>query len=101
MGEYGHRLYQDDLWVDEVMVQYGHNFLTDEPAQFAKLTMGVVQDFKCHLSSTNPMVQHKIYNHTIDLPFANFCAAIRVPQWGSCEKIKERPELMMKLYKEI
>ena len=30
------------------------NFLTDEPAQFAKLTMGVVQDFKCNLSSSNP-----------------------------------------------
>src|SRR3954467_7073798 len=77
------------------------NFLTDEPAQFAKLTMGVVQDFKCNLFSANPMVQYKIYNHTIDLPFANFCAAIRVPQWGSCEKIKERPELLMNLYKEI
>src|SRR3954452_9895413 len=47
------------------------------------------------------MVQYKIYNHTIDLPLANFYAAIRVPQSGSCEKIKERPELLMNLYKEI
>src|SRR3954464_13660077 len=70
MGEYGHRLYQDDLWVDEVMTIHREagvytspypcprfmqavgiwedyqvllsnagldNFLTDEPAQFAKL----------------------------------------------------------------
>src|SRR3954471_8457933 len=134
MGEYGHRLYQDDLWVDEVMTIHREagvytspypcpqfmkaagiwedyqvllsnagldNFLTDEPAQFAKLTMGVVQDFKCNLSSDNPMVQYKIYNHIIDLPFANFCAAIRVPQWGSCEKIKESPKSLVDLYAEI
>src|SRR3954447_21453062 len=77
------------------------NFLTTERAQFAKLTMGVVQDFKCNLSSANPMVQYKIYNHTIDLPLANFCAAIRVPQWGSCEKIRGKPELLMNLYEKI
>src|SRR4051812_38671185 len=77
------------------------NFLTNEPAQFAKLPMDVVQDFQCNLSSANPMVQYKIYNHTIDLPLANFCAAIRVPQWGSCEKIRGKPELLMNLYKEL
>ena len=33
-----------------------NDFLIDEPAQFAKLTMGVVQDFKCNFSSTKPMV---------------------------------------------
>src|SRR4051795_3582858 len=50
------------IWEDyQVLLSNGglDNFLTDEPAQFAKLTMGVVQDFKCNLSSTNPMVQYK------------------------------------------
>ena len=78
-----------------------NDFLTDEPTQFAKLTMGVVQDFKCNLSSANPMVQYKIYNHTIYLPFDNFFAAIRVPQWGSRGKIKQRPEPLMRFYKDI
>jgi hypothetical protein len=37
----------------------------------------------------------------VDLPFDVFCAAIRVPQWGSCRKIKERPKPLMDLYEEI
>jgi len=77
------------------------NFLDDEPYQYAKLTMGVVQDFSCDLSSSNPMVHYRIYNKTVNLPFGYFCAAIRVPQWGSLKKIKERPEPLMELYKEI
>jgi hypothetical protein len=47
------------------------------------------------------MVHYKIYNKTVDLPFDVFCAAIRVPQWGSCKKIKERPRPLMDLYEEI
>jgi hypothetical protein len=37
----------------------------------------------------------------MDLPFDVFCAAIRVPQWGSCERIKERPKPLTDLYEEI
>jgi hypothetical protein len=47
------------------------------------------------------MVHYKIYNKTVDLPFDVFCATIKVPQWGSREKIKERPRLLMGLYEEI
>jgi hypothetical protein len=47
------------------------------------------------------MVHYKIYNKTVDLPFYVFCAAIRVPQWGSREKIKEGPRPLMDLYEEI
>src|SRR4051812_45554578 len=63
--------------------------------------MAVMQDFRFTWSSSNPMVHYKIYNIVVDLPFADFCAAIRVPQWGSCEKIKERPKSLMDLYAEI
>jgi hypothetical protein len=37
----------------------------------------------------------------MDLPFDVFCAAIRVPQWGSREKMKERPKPLTDLYAEI
>jgi hypothetical protein len=47
------------------------------------------------------MVHYKIYNKSVDLPFDVFCAAIRVPQWGSCEKMKEWPRPLMDLYGEI
>jgi hypothetical protein len=47
------------------------------------------------------MVHYKIYNKSVDLPFDVYCAAIRVPQWGSSEKIKERPKALMDLYEEI
>jgi hypothetical protein len=47
------------------------------------------------------MVHYKIYNKSVDLPFDVFCAAIRVPQWGSREKMKERPRPLMDLYEEI
>jgi hypothetical protein len=77
------------------------HFVDGEPHQYAKLTMSVVQDFRFSWSLPNPMVHYKIYNKTVDLPFDVFCAAIRVPQWGSCEKIKERPRLLMDLYEEI
>jgi hypothetical protein len=47
------------------------------------------------------MVYYKIYNKSVDLPFDVFCAAIRVPQWGSPRRIKERPGPLMDLYEEI
>src|SRR5215208_100294 len=67
------------------------NFAVGEPHQYAKLTMSVVQDFEFHRSQTDPMVRYKIYNKTIDLPFSDFCAAVRVSRWGSCEKIRGTP----------
>jgi hypothetical protein len=77
------------------------HFVDGEPHQYAKLTMSVVQDFRFSWSSPNPMVHYKIYNKTMDLPFDVLCAAIRVSQWGSREKIKERPRPLMDLYEEI
>ena len=58
-------------------------FVDGEPSQYAKLTMSVVQDFRFKWSSPNPMVHYKIYNIPVSLPFGDFCAAIKVPQWGS------------------
>jgi hypothetical protein len=72
-----------------------------ERHQYAKLTMSMVKDFRFSWSSPNPMVHYKIYNKTVDLPFDVFCAAIRVPQWGSRRKMKERPRPLMDLYEEI
>jgi hypothetical protein len=37
----------------------------------------------------------------MDLPFDAFCAAIRIPQWGSRKKMRERPRPLMDLYEEI
>jgi hypothetical protein len=71
------------------------------PYQYVKLTMFVVQDFRFSWSLPNPMVHYKIYNKTVDLPFDVFCSAIKVPQWGSRRKIKERPRPLMDLYEEI
>src|SRR3954468_8837032 len=76
------------------------HFVEGEPFQYVKLTMAVVQDFWFTWLS-NPMVHYKIYNIAVDLPFADFCAAIRVPQCGSCENIKESPKSLMDLYAEI
>jgi hypothetical protein len=56
------------------------HFIDNEPHQYVKLTMPVVQDFKFSWSTSNPMVHYKIYNKSVDLPFDVFCAAIRVPQ---------------------
>jgi hypothetical protein len=77
------------------------NFIDGEPPQYAKLTMSMVQDFKFNWSTSNPMVHYKIYNKSVDLPFEVFCAAIRVPQWGSRKKMKGRPRPLMDLYGEI
>jgi hypothetical protein len=77
------------------------HFVDGEPHQYGKLTMSVVQDFRFNWSLPNPMVHYKIYNKTVNLPFDVFCAAIKVPQWGSRRKIKERPKPLMDLYEEI
>jgi hypothetical protein len=77
------------------------HFIDGEPHQYAKLTMSVVQDFRFSWSTSNPMVHYKIYNKSVDLPFDVFCSAIRVPQWGSREKMREWPRPLMDLYEEI
>ena len=77
------------------------DFVVGEPYQYAKLTVSVVQDFGFDWSSPNPMVRYKIYNKTVNLPFDDFCAAIRVPQWGSREKMRGQPNSVMDLYKDI
>jgi hypothetical protein len=77
------------------------DFVVGEPYQYAKLTMSVVQDFEFHWSQPNPMVRYKIYNKTINLPFDDFCAAIKVPRWGSCEKIRGLPRQLLNLYEMI
>ncbi|KAK1616525.1 hypothetical protein QYE76_022042 [Lolium multiflorum] len=61
----------------------------------------MIEDFEFHRSQTNPMVRYKIYNKTIDLPFSDFCTAIRVPRWGSCEKIRGTPRELSNLYTRI
>jgi hypothetical protein len=63
--------------------------------------MSVVQDFSFSWSTSNPMVHYKIYNKSVGLPFDVFYAAIRVPQWGSREKMKERPKPLTDHYEEI
>jgi hypothetical protein len=77
------------------------HFIDDEPHQYAKLTVSVVHDFIFSWSSPNPMVHYKIYNKAVDLPFDVFCVAIRIPQWGLREKMRERPRPLMDLYEEI
>lgn len=77
------------------------SFVDGEPYQHVKLTMSMVQDFKFSWKLPNPMVHYKIYNKAVDLPLDDFCVAIRVSQWGSCGRIKERPKLLLDLYKEI
>ncbi|KAK1667250.1 hypothetical protein QYE76_055409 [Lolium multiflorum] len=61
----------------------------------------MIEDFEFHRSQTDPMVRYKIYNKTIDLPFSDFCTAIRVPRWGSCEKIRGTPRELSNLYARI
>ncbi|WP_228393237.1 hypothetical protein, partial [Pseudomonas helleri] len=55
------------------------HFVGEEPYQYVKLTMYVVQDFQFSWSLSNPMVHYKIYNIAVNLPFDDFCATIRVP----------------------
>ena len=77
------------------------HFAEDEPSQYAKLAMSVVQDFCFDGPSPNPMVHYRIYNKPISLPFGIFCEVIRVEQWGTCEKIKGYPRPLTDLYAEI
>ena len=77
------------------------HFISDEPEQYVKLTMSVVQDFKFKWDTSNPMVQYKIYNKTVNLPFVDFCAAIRVPCEGVIDKLKKQPAYFTELYKRI
>ncbi|KAK1681215.1 hypothetical protein QYE76_042063 [Lolium multiflorum] len=60
-----------------------------------------IEDFKFNWSRSDPMVQYKIYNKAVNLPFGVFCAAIGVPQWGSCEKIRGTPRELSDLYTRI
>ena len=75
------------------------DFIVCEP--YAKLTVLVVQDFSFSCASSNPMVHYKTYNKDVNLPFDDFCAAIKVPQWGSIEKIRGQPRVLMDLYKDM
>jgi hypothetical protein len=77
------------------------NFTIGEPAQFVKLTMSVVQDFRFTYSSDNPMVHYKIYNIPMDISLYDFCTAIKVPYWGSYAKINGQPRHLVELYSEI
>jgi hypothetical protein len=77
------------------------HFVEGEPPQYVKLTMSVVQDFRFSWSTSNPTVHYKIYNKSVDLPLDVFCTAIRVPQWGSLEKIRGQPRPLLELYEEI
>ncbi|KAK1696011.1 hypothetical protein QYE76_012708 [Lolium multiflorum] len=74
----------------------------DPKEEYQTLVIGSIsiqyKDFEFHRSQTNPMVRYKIYNKTINLPFSDFCAAIRVPQWGSCEKVRGTPRELSNLY---
>ena len=53
------------------------NFSSGEPAQFAKLTMSVVQDFSFSWASYNPMVHYKIYNLDVNLSLDDFVQLLR------------------------
>ena len=55
------------------------HFVGDEPYKYVKLTMSMVQGFRISWSLPNPMVHYKNYNVAINLPFDDFCAAIKVP----------------------
>ncbi|KAK1680542.1 hypothetical protein QYE76_041390 [Lolium multiflorum] len=73
-------------------------FNVDDKEHTVYFPKRIDKDFEFHRSQTNPMVRYKIYNKTINLPFSDFCAAIRVPQWGSCEKIRGTPRELSNLY---
>ncbi|KAK1683917.1 hypothetical protein QYE76_044765 [Lolium multiflorum] len=76
-------------------------FNVDDKEHTVYFPKRIDKDFEFHRSRTDPMVRYKIYNKTIDLPFSDFCTAIRVPQWGSCEKIRGTPRELSNLYTRI
>ncbi|KAK1666224.1 hypothetical protein QYE76_054383 [Lolium multiflorum] len=73
-------------------------FNVDDKEHTVYFPKRIDKDFEFHRSQTNPMVRYKIYNKTINLPFSDFCAAIRVPRWGSCEKVRGTPRELSNLY---
>ncbi|KAK1678960.1 hypothetical protein QYE76_039808 [Lolium multiflorum] len=73
-------------------------FNVDDKEHTVYFPKRIDKDFEFHRSQTNPMVRYKIYNKTINLPFSDFCTAIRVPRWGSCEKIRGTPRELSNLY---
>ena len=77
------------------------NFTSGEPAQFAKLTKSVVQDFKFNHLSNNPTVSYNIYNVPIEISLHEFCTAIKVPYWDSYATINGQPRNLVELYSEI
>ena len=77
------------------------HFVADEPDQYAKLTMSVVQNFRFSWTLPIPMVHYNIYNKAVDFPLHDFCAAIKVPYWGSDERIRGQPKHLQDLYSEI
>ncbi|KAK1693275.1 hypothetical protein QYE76_009972 [Lolium multiflorum] len=76
-------------------------FNVDDKEHTVYFPKRIDKDFEFHRSQTDPMVRYKIYNKTIDLPFSDFCTAIRVPRWGSCEKIRGTPRELSNLYTRI
>ncbi|KAK1661013.1 hypothetical protein QYE76_049172 [Lolium multiflorum] len=76
-------------------------FNVDDKEHTVYFPKRIDKDFEFHRSQTNPMVRYKIYNKTIDLPFSDFCTAIRVPRWGSCEKIRGTPRELSNLFTRI
>ncbi|KAK1665650.1 hypothetical protein QYE76_053809 [Lolium multiflorum] len=74
-------------------------FNVDDKEHTVYFPKRIDKDFEFHRSRTDPMVRYKIYNKTIDLPFSDFCTAIRVPQWG--EKIRGTPRELSNLYTRI
>ena len=76
-------------------------FVASEPNQYAKLTMSVVIFFRFSWPLPIPMVHYNIYNVSVDLSLHDFCTAIKVPHWGSHEKIRGSPRRLLELYSEI
>ncbi|KAK1609862.1 hypothetical protein QYE76_033535 [Lolium multiflorum] len=76
-------------------------FNVDDKEHTVYFPKRIDKDFKFNWSRSDPMVQYKIYNKAVNLPFSVFCAAIGVPQWGSCEKIRGTPRELSDLYTRI
>ncbi|KAK1694346.1 hypothetical protein QYE76_011043 [Lolium multiflorum] len=76
-------------------------FNVDDKEHTVYFPKRIDKDFKFNWSRSDPMVQYKIYNKAVNLPFGVFCAAIGVPQWGSCEKIRGTPRELSDLYTRI
>ncbi|KAK1687239.1 hypothetical protein QYE76_048087 [Lolium multiflorum] len=76
-------------------------FNVDDKEHTVYFPKRIDKDFKFNWSRSDPMVQYKIYNKAVNLSFSVFCAAIGVPQWGSCEKIRGTPRELSDLYTRI